>query len=284
MDFRTFLVGLCYFLAIVLFLVGLRRMSAARTARGSMTWAAWGMVVATLVTFFWPGMGSTNLALILAALAAGGALAWLAGRKVAVTGLAGMIALYTGLGAGATAAIGAVRLLDGSAQGLGATFLAALGGLAGAVACAGCLVAFARLRGWLGRPLRFKSQNQAGASVLLLALILGLMLPGDYPAHDAMVGIFFVLAIAAGAVFALPVGGPGMPVVIAFCNVLAGLAVTVLGFVLGNDAMIVAGTVAGAAAALLAQVIARTLERSVGGVLFGAHGDGAPDRQGRGAR
>jgi len=284
MDFRTFLVGLCYFLAVVLFLVGLRRMSASRTARGSMTWVAWGMVVATLVTFFGPGMGSRNLALILAALATGGALAWLAGRKVAVTGLAGMVALYTGLGAGAAALIGAARLLDGAGQGLGATFLAALGGLVAAVACAVSLVAFARLRGWIGRPLRFKSQNQAGASVLLLALILGLMLPGDYPAHDAMVGVFFVLAVAAGVVFALPVGGPGMPVVIAFCNVLAGLAVTVLGFVLGNEAMIVAGTVAGAAAALLAQVIARAMERSVGSVLFGAYGEDAPDTPGPGAR
>lgn len=284
MDFRTFLVGLCYFLAVVLFLVGLRRMSAQRTARGSMTWVAWGMVVATLVTFFGPGMGSGNLALILAALATGGALAWLAGRKVAVTGLAGMVALYTGLGAGAAALIGAARLLDGAGQGLGATFLAALGGLVAAVACAASLVAFARLRGWIGRPLRFKSQNQAGASVLLLALILGLMLPGDYPAHDAMVGVFFVLAVAAGVVFALPVGGPGMPVVIAFCNVLAGLAVAVLGFVLGNEAMIVAGTVAGAAAALLAQVIARALERSVGSVLFGTYGEDAPDTPGPGAR
>lgn len=273
MDFRTFLVGLCYFLAAVLVLVGLRRMSARRTARGGIAWAGWGMVVATLVTFFRPGMAATNLALVGAAMATGGALALLWARKAAATSLPGMIALHGGLGAGAAGAIGAARLLAGGEPGLGPTFLAALGGLVGSVACAGSLVAFARMNGWIKGPLRFKARNQAGAAVLLLAVIVGLMLPGDYPGHTAMVVVFFVLALAGGAVFTAPVSGSSMPVVIAFYSVLTGGAVAVQGFVLGNDAMVIAGTVAAAGAALLTSRIAEPLGRSVASAVFGTHDD-----------
>ena len=276
MDFRTFLVASCYFLAAILFLVGLRRMSDRRTARGSIAWAGWGMVVATLVTFFRPGMVSTNLVLIGAAIVAGGALAWLSARKVAAAKLPGMIALHAGLGAGAAGALGAVRLLAGSGHGLGTTFLAAFGGLVASVACAGSLVAFARMNGWIKKPRRFRTRNQAGAAVLLFAIIVGFMLPGDYPAHNAMVVVFFATSLTAGIVFTIAIAGSAMPVVIAFYNVLTGVAVAVQGLVLGNDAMVVGGAVAGAGAALLTGRVAEGLGRSAGSALFGTYDDPAP--------
>ncbi len=91
--------------------MGLKRMSSPVTARSGILWAGAGMLVATLATFFYPGM--TNYPLIIIAVAIGGAIAWISGRRVAMTDMPQMIALYNGMGGGAAAAIAAVELYRG---------------------------------------------------------------------------------------------------------------------------------------------------------------------------
>src|SRR5690606_22900590 len=105
------LIQLSYIFAAALFILGLKRMSSPVTARGGIVWAGVGMVIATLVTFFTPGM--QNFVLIILALLIGGGLAWYTGKKVAMTDMPQMIAIYNGMGGGAAAAIAAVELLRG---------------------------------------------------------------------------------------------------------------------------------------------------------------------------
>ena len=104
-----------YFIAATLFLLGLQRMASPVTARSGIRWAGAGMVIATAATFLLPGLG--NLALIATALVIGVALAWISGKKVAITDMPQMVALYNGMGGGSAAAIGAVELLRFSAAG-----------------------------------------------------------------------------------------------------------------------------------------------------------------------
>ena len=104
-----------YLVAATLFLLGLQRMASPRTARSGIQWAGVGMVLATLVTFFIPGL--QNIALMLVAVALGTVLAWVSGKKVAITDMPQMVALYNGLGGGSAAAIGAVELLRWTAAG-----------------------------------------------------------------------------------------------------------------------------------------------------------------------
>ncbi|WP_350016819.1 NAD(P)(+) transhydrogenase (Re/Si-specific) subunit beta [Rhodanobacter sp. IGA1.0] len=293
----------CYFIAALLFILGLKRMSSPRTARGGIVWAGYGMLLAVLATFFLPDMH--NRGLIVAAVLIGVSAAWWTGRRVAMTAMPQMVALYNGMGGGAAAAIGAVELI-GYARGLGMLHavpdtsplrpeawavnalppalspveltLGVLGALIGAVSFSGSLVAFAKLQGWMDK--RFVFAGQRGVNMLLLAaaVVAGFMLVLGQ-ASLPLILVFFALALLFGLMMTLPIGGADMPVVISLYNAFTGLAVSFEGFVLGNEAMIIAGMVVGAAGTLLTQLMAKAMNRSIGNVLFGSFGAAGGEAQ-----
>ena len=260
-----------YFVTAVLFIMGLKRMSSPVTARSGILWAGAGMAVATLVTFLYPGM--SNYALILPAMLIGGVAAAWSGRRVAMTNMPQMIALYNGMGGGAAAAIAAVELYRGGTEGFASTTLAVAGGIIGAVSFSGSLIAFAKLQGLITRSVRFSGQQMLNLALLAAALVLGGLVIAHVNATAAVVTGFFVLALILGVSMTLPIGGADMPVVISLYNALTGLAVAFEGFVLNNAAMIIAGTVVGSAGTLLTQLMAKAMNRSLGNVLFSGFGD-----------
>ena len=270
------LIAASYFLAAVAFILGLKAMSSPAGARRGIVWAGAGMVLATLVTFLWPNM--ENRWLIFAAILVGGVPAWISGRKVAMTGMPQMIALYNGMGGGAAAAIACVELLsDGHGGEMGWTVvtLAVTGALIGAVSFSGSLLAFAKLEGWLKRSLRFAGQNLLNVLILLVAVAAAVML--ILGIDGPWIAVFFILALLLGLTLTMPIGGADMPVVISLYNALTGLAVGLEGLVLDNAAMIIAGTVVGAAGTLLTQLMARAMNRSLANVLFSAFGETAAE-------
>lgn len=263
-----------YFIAAILFIFGLKRMSSPVTARGGIIWAGAGMVVATLVTFLYPGMG--NYALMMVAIFIGGVAAWISGKKVAMTDMPQMIALYNGMGGGAAAAIAAVELLSGEDHGLVFGVLAILGGMIGAVSFSGSLVAFAKLQGIMRRTFRFGGQQLVNLLILAVTVVLAGIIVYQHSGVNTVV-IFFLFALLLGVTMTLPIGGADMPVVISLYNALTGLAVAFEGFVLQNAAMIIAGTVVGSAGTLLTQLMARAMNRSLANVLFSGFGDEAAE-------
>ena len=271
------LIEVSYFVAAVLFILGLKRMSSPVTARSGIIWAGVGMLVATLITYLHPGMH--NYMLMTVAIFVGGVAAWWSGKKVAITDMPQMIALYNGMGGGAAGAIAAVELLKGRAEFDSQTFLvlAILGALIGSVSFSGSLVAFAKLQGWLRRPMRFPGQQIFNIAVFLTAVGFGALLLTQNEFSGTVILVFFVAALAYGLLMALPIGGADMPVVISLFNALTGLAVAFEGFVLNNAAMIIAGTVVGSAGTLLTQLMARAMNRSIGNVLFSSFGASGGD-------
>jgi NAD(P) transhydrogenase subunit beta len=283
MSWLPGLIAACYFVAALLFILGLKGMSSPRTARNGIVWAGVGMLLAVLATFALPGMH--NRGLMFAAIVVGTAAAWWSGKRVAMTAMPQMVALYNGMGGGAAATIGAVELLgfatvlqlmDAQPSGPGATQmgLAVLGSLIGAVSFSGSLIAFAKLQGWMDKRFVFGGQRLVNMAVLLAAVIIGIALVLGHLGVGLIVA-FFALALLFGVMMTLPMGGADMPVVISMYNAFTGLAVAFEGFVLGNEAMIIAGTVVGAAGTLLTQLMARAMNRSIGNVLFGNFGAGA---------
>jgi H+-translocating NAD(P) transhydrogenase subunit beta len=279
-DFMTadLLIQASYFVTAVLFIMGLKRMSSPVTARSGIWWAGAGMLVATLVTFLYPNM--SNYPLIMAAIAVGSGLAWWSGKRVAMTDMPQMIALYNGMGGGAAAAIAAVELYriamaEGSEAHLGAVSqsLAVTGGIIGAVSFSGSAIAFGKLQGLINRSFRFSGQQIVNILILAGTVILGGLVALSINASPEIVTGFFVLALILGVTMTLPIGGADMPVVISLYNALTGLAVAFEGFVLGNAAMIIAGTVVGSAGTLLTQLMAKAMNRSLGNVLFSGFGD-----------
>jgi len=273
------LIDISYFLTACLFILGLKRMSSPVTARSGIVWAGAGMVVATLVSFLYPGM--SNYELIIAAIVVGSIVAWWSGKKVAMTDMPQMIALYNGMGGGAAAAIAAVELYRAAyANAAGAApshssvvmSLAVIGGIIGAISFSGSLIAWAKLQGVINKTLRFGGQKFVNGLLFLGSLAVGVIVVLHHGADPLHVSLIFALALLFGIAMTLPIGGADMPVVISLYNALTGLAVAFEGFVLDNAAMIIAGTVVGSAGTLLTQLMAKAMNRSLANVLFSDFG------------
>jgi len=263
-------VELTYFVTALLFILGLKRMSSPNTARSGVIWAGVATVAATLVTFFIPGLH--NQGLMILAIAIGTVVAWIAAKRVQMTDMPQMVAIYNGMGGGAAGAIAAVELLRGEfAEAQGLKFLAILGALIGSVSFTGSLIAFAKLQGLMSsRPIQFPTQKPVNAAVGVGALLLALLVL--FTQSGPLILVFFLLALGFGVLMTLPIGGGDMPVVISLYNALTGLAVGFEGFAIGNAALIVAGTVVGAAGTLLTLLMAKAMNRSLWSVLVGGFG------------
>jgi len=264
------LIQVIYYIAAILFIIGLKRMSSPKTAASGVTWAGLGMLGAVVVSFLFPGMH--NFILIFTAVFLGAIIAWYAGKKVPMTAMPEMIALYNGMGGGAAAAIAAIELfkLQNNSLSLVMFILAVSGALIGSVAFSGSIFAFLKLRDWIKRAQHFPGQQAVNAVTLVLTIFAGVLLY-FYPT-PLWLGLFFVLSVVYGILMTIPIGGADMPVVIALYNAFTGLAVACEGFVLGNVAMIIAGTVVGASGTLLTQLMAKAMNRSVTNVLFARFG------------
>src|ERR1700729_1032771 len=164
---------LSYLIVAALFILGLNRMSLPVTAVSGVRWAGVGMLLATVVTLGFMGASSLNLMLVIAAIAIGSIAAWISGKRVAMTDMPQMIALYNGMGGGAAAAIAAVELYRGAPPSITISALAVIGGIIGAVSFSGSAIAFAKLQGLIKGSLRFGGQKYLTLIVLLAALALG---------------------------------------------------------------------------------------------------------------
>jgi NAD(P) transhydrogenase subunit beta len=266
------LVKASYFVAATLFLLGLQRMASPKTARSGIQWAGVGMLLATFATLLLPGLH--NLGLIVLAAALGTAVAWIWGKRVAITDMPQMVALFNGMGGGSAAAIGAVELLRFSAAGAAPSLvtlvLGVVGALIGAVSLSGSVIAWAKLDGRMDKRYTFPGQQWFNALVALAAVVLGAMVV--HSLGVPLVVAFFAVALALGVLMTLPIGGADMPVVISLYNALTGLAVAFEGYVLGNEALIIAGMMVGAAGMLLTRLMAKAMNRPISGVLFSNFG------------
>ena len=269
------LTQLSYLIAAALFILGLKRMSSPVTAVSGVRWAGVGMLLATIVTLAFMGASSLNLMLVIIAIANGTVIAWVSGKRVAMTDMPQMIALYNGMGGGAAAAIAAVELYSGYEHNLVHLTMAAVGGFIGAVSFSGSLIAFAKLQGLITKSVRFSGQKFVNLAILLITVGFGFMVVSGVGAESGLpvVSLLFVFALILGVAMTLPIGGADMPVVISLYNALTGLAVGFEGFVLDNAAMIIAGTVVGSAGTLLTQLMAKAMNRSLGNVLFSNFGE-----------
>ena len=283
------LIDSSYFLAAFLFIYGLKRMSSPLTARSGIVVAGWGMVLAVLASFLYtldvneaakPHL-NTNIALALIALALGLGWAWRSGKKVAMTEMPQMVALYNGMGGGAAAAIAAIELIGYKTHGTVSLSLAVLGGLIGAMALSGSLIAWAKLDGRINGTLRFSALQLVNGSLLLVLLALGgyIIWQGGAVAWP-LFALFFALALLYGVMMTMPIGGADMPVVISLYNAFTGLAVGFEGYVLNNPALMIAGMVVGSAGSLLTLLMAKAMNRSVANVLFSNFGAASDEAEG----
>ncbi len=276
-------IGSVDLVAAFLFMFGLQRMSSPVTAPSGIKVAGFGMLVAVAASFLYafdvdaaakPFL-PVNFALAAVALIIGGGLAWWVGRKVAMTAMPQMVAIYNGMGGGAAGAIAAVELFGSKYQGTTQLMVTLLGALIGAISLSGSLIAWAKLDGVLNKPFRMRGQQVLNGVFILACVCVGgaIVYAAQGGVHSLLdmrqlIYLFFGLTLLFGVLMTLPIGGADMPVVISIYNAFTGLAVGLEGFVLQNPALMIAGMVVGAAGMLLTLLMAKAMNRSVANVLF----------------
>jgi len=266
--------NLLYLITIAAFILALRFLSSPRHARLGVQIGAAGMLWAVLVTFFKDEV-VTGWWWTAAGIAIGSVVGVVGARKVKMTAMPQMVALFNGVGGGAAALISLVEFHGvwahaghvGAERGISTAFSALIGSLS----FAGSMIAFGKLQELVsGRPITYPGQQIGNALLFAGAIALGAV---------AMAAVSFWLLIAMigaavlfGIVFVLPIGGADMPVVISMLNAFTGLAAAATGFVLHSNVLIVSGMLVGASGTLLTLMMARAMNRSVANVLFGAFG------------
>jgi H+-translocating NAD(P) transhydrogenase subunit beta len=264
-------IGLLYLVTIICFILALRFLSSPRHARRGNWIGGVGMIIAIVSTLLLDGI--SNWVLIVVAAAIGSVVGVVGARRVKMTAMPQMVALFNGVGGGAAALV-AIAEFHVAGGNLDATPIVStvLSALIGSISFAGSLIAFAKLQELLsGRPITFPGQNIFNAAVFLGAVGLGIALIAGVE-DQWVLWLLVALAVLFGVLFVLPIGGADMPVVISLLNAATGLAASATGFVLSNTVLIVAGMLVGASGTLLTLLMAKAMNRSVTNVLFGAFG------------
>ena len=266
-------ITIAYLVAAVLFILGLKQLSSPKGARNGNFTAAAGMVIALLATLPLLNFTTAGVTIIVIGVVIGTVVGVVGARRVKMTAIPQMVALFNGVGGGAAALVAVAELLRfGQHPAFTVAFPSVFSIVIGSVSFAGSAIAFAKLQELMtGTPITYPGQQLVNG--LLAAAIIGFVI-----AVLAIASVPFsfvslmVLALVLGVAFVLPIGGADMPVVISLLNACTGLAVAASGFTLNNFALIVAGTLVGASGSLLTKMMSDAMGRSLANVLFGAFG------------
>ena len=279
------LINAAYLLASILFILGLKGLTHPRTAvRGNLL-GALGMLVAVVVTLLDRKILSFDI--ILAGAVLGAAIGAILALKIRMTAMPQLVALFNGFG-GAASVLVATAALSESASGGGGVPMqfavaVAASGLIGAVTFWGSLLAFAKLQEWMKRSVSIPGLNLFNILLLLACLGAGgLMVWEAVPFAPPVDPFWIMVALASilGILLVAPIGGADMPVIIAFLNSCSGLAASATGFALGNNVLIIAGSLVGASGLILTRIMCRAMNRSLANVFFGGVGAARPEAAG----
>ncbi len=281
MTLPEFIIGVIYLLASVLFVVGLHLMRAPSTARRGNLISAGGMIIAVVSTLVFAIIESGGHAWGWIALAVGvilgGGFGVIQSRLVKMTDIPQLVSIFNAVGGGAAATVALADFTQhssGTSLGLNSTIPIVLDVLIGSVTFSGSLVAAGKLQGIIpGKPIQFPGGRIVNIAVVIVALGAGVLaiLSGN---STLLLVVLLVAALVIGVLMVLPIGGADAPVIVSLLNAFTGLAVAMAGFVIDNQAMIIAGALVGAAGTILTLQMAKAMNRSVGSIILGGFGTG----------
>jgi proton-translocating NAD(P)+ transhydrogenase subunit beta len=261
-----------YLVAAVCFIVALKGLSSPRTARWGNVVGAAGALVSVLVVF--AVERPDRLVWVLFAIAVGGAIGTVTARRVAMTAMPQMVALFNGVGGAAGALVALLELAEGTGDEVAHLAVLAFTVLIGSITFSGSVLTFAKLQEIVtGRPMIFPAMRWVAAATVAGSLGAGVWvtLAGSVPGA----ALLAVLTLGLGLLLVLPVGGADVPIVISLLNAFSGITVAASGYVLSNTLLIVAGTLVGASGTLLTKMMADAMGRSLVNILFGAFAGGS---------
>ena len=281
------IINVSYIVAAILFILGIKMLGSATTAVKGNRISSLGMLIAIIVTLSKSGL---DYGWIVAGLAVGGAIGLIAAKRVQMTGMPELVALFNGFGGLASLLVGwseyeKVRsggwdtYLEGAGDAMpGQWFLAlviVIAVIIGGITFTGSIVAYLKLSGKIGgTATTFPLQKLINLLVMIGAVVAGCYFIMIVDSETARFWLWWIIALALliGALGVIPIGGGDMPVVIALLNSFSGLGAAAAGFVITNTVLVVAGCLVGASGLILSIIMCKAMNRSLGNVLFGGFG------------
>ncbi|MDX1458795.1 MAG: NAD(P)(+) transhydrogenase (Re/Si-specific) subunit beta [Marinobacter sp.] len=269
-----------YIGASALFILALGGLSHQESARRGNLYGMLGMGLALAVTIL--GIVSNNYAILLVGMAAGGAIGWYLAKKVEMTQMPELVAILHSL-------VGLAAVFVGYANALGHGDLGGIektihdietyvGILIGAVTFTGSVAAYLKLSAKIsGSPLQLPGRHWFNAGLGVLAIVFGIYFVEGSAAGDGLVWLvaMTVVALVFGVHMVVAIGGADMPVVVSMLNSYSGWAAAAMGFMLGNDLLIVVGALVGSSGAILSYIMCRAMNRKFVNVILGGFGTGS---------
>jgi H+-translocating NAD(P) transhydrogenase subunit beta len=280
MELREILTYLVWLVGSVTFILALKFLASPASARRGNLLGAAGMALVIGWTFFSVEGMLDNWWVLLVGGLVGSVIGVLGARRVPMTAMPQMVAIFNGAGGGAAAVVAVAEFLRDTGEHpgelLSLPFMIAilLGAVIGSVALTGSVIAFGKLQGIVAaRPVKYPGSQIVTGALFLALLALGVYLVA-FENSVPLFLLFCALALVLGVQLVMPIGGADMPVVVSLLNSYTGIAVAATGFVLGNYALLIAGTLVGASGAILTQLMCRAMNRSLFNVLFAGFGTG----------
>ncbi|TXK48745.1 NAD(P)(+) transhydrogenase (Re/Si-specific) subunit beta [Pontibacter qinzhouensis] len=272
---KDLLIRIAYLVASVLFIIGIKMLGKTSTARQGNSLSAVAMLIAILATL----LDSQVLSLteIFVTILIGSAIGAVIARRVEMTSMPEMVAIFNGFGGAASVLVAAsaywaLAHTAGVSMDAVVSVTVVISIIIGAVTLTGSLVAFGKLKGIInGRSVTFGGQHALNAILFLSTIALSVMVVLEPNEEIYMLGVI-VIALLLGILTVIPIGGADMPVVISLLNSYSGIAAAATGFVLNNQVLIIAGALVGASGIILTQIMCKAMNRSLTNVLLGGFG------------
>ena len=290
-------VSIGYLISAALFIFGLKKLGHPRTAPFGNQLGAMGMLVAVITTILemqLTGNGVNDWTLIAGGLILGSAIGYLMAKRVQMTGMPELVALFNGFGGAASAlvALSEIQKYIGDAdtlpEGLALTvtmIAAGLSALVGWMTLTGSLLAMYKLKGgveifgkWIKTPTWGPTWLNPVKVLLFLSVIVMIYMSIEEPTNTTYMWGIIGVSCLLGIVLVLPIGGADMPVVVSLLNSLSGIAAAFTGFIIGNSVLIIAGSLVGASGLILTFIMCKAMNRKLIDVLFKSFG-GSGEKQ-----
>jgi NAD(P) transhydrogenase subunit beta len=265
---QTDIQNLLYLISAIGFIVGIKRLSHPKTARSGNFLASLGMLVAIIATL--TSGANFDWQLIALGVGIGSILGIVIAARVEMTQMPQMVAIFNGLGGAASGFVASSEYFSGSDS---SYIIMCLSVLIGTLTFSGSFIAFGKLQGFIsGRAITFTGQQAINA--LIFTSMIALLSAHNFSLlpNDTIFYTITVLALILGIGLTIPIGGADMPVVISLLNSYSGIAAAATGFLLGNNALIISGSLVGASGLILTNIMCKGMNRSLANVIFGAVG------------
>ncbi|MGB9638399.1 MAG: NAD(P)(+) transhydrogenase (Re/Si-specific) subunit beta [bacterium] len=267
-----------YLISAFLFIIGIKYMTHPETARKGNLISFVGMFLAVILTFIQDKFIISNLWFIILGIILGSIVGTYLALKVKFTEMPQMVSFFNGMGGLTISLISFSEFFYKSNENnLFFNFSASFSGVIGTISFVGSMLAMAKLWGYLenAKKSNFIRFFNLSLSIIIVAGIIYLTI--GYNLDPKISKIIFLILIIMGGILGFsgvyPIGGADMPVVIALLNAFTGLAASIAGFAIQNNAMIVSGTLVGASGTILTLLMAKAMNRSLMSVIMGGFGE-----------